>query len=41
MVLIHFFLKNPVLVGRKKSQNVQFLTEASSAVANRERFLAP
>jgi len=41
MVLIHFYLKNPVLVGRKKSQNVQFLTEASSAVANRERFLAP
>jgi nucleosome binding factor SPN SPT16 subunit len=41
MVLIHFYLKNPVLVGRKKSQNVQFLTEASSPVANRERFLAP
>jgi len=31
MVLIHFYLKNPVLVGRKKSQNVQFLTEVVDA----------
>lgn len=34
MVLIHFYLKNPVLVGKKKSQNVQFLTEVSGPVAN-------
>ena len=34
MVLIHFYLKNPVLVGKKKSQNVQFLTEVSGPMAN-------
>jgi len=31
MVLIHFHLKNPVLVGKKKTQGVQFFTEVVDA----------
>jgi nucleosome binding factor SPN SPT16 subunit len=27
MVLVHFHLKNPIMVGKKKQENIQFLTE--------------
>ena len=29
MVLIHFHLQNPILIGKKKTQDVQFLTEVA------------
>ena len=29
MVLIHFHLKHPVMIGRKKSSDIQFFTEVS------------
>ena len=31
MVLIHFNLKNPVMVGKKKSKEIQFYTEVIDA----------
>lgn len=40
MVLIHFHLKNPIMVGKKKHRDVQFFTEvidASQAVDNSRR----
>ncbi|GKY95619.1 hypothetical protein MPSEU_000523200 [Mayamaea pseudoterrestris] len=40
MVLIHFHLKNPIMVGKKRHSDVQFFTEvvdASSAVDNSRR----
>jgi len=40
MVLIHFHLKNPVLIGKKKTKDVQFFTEvidASVALDNARR----
>lgn len=40
MVLIHFHLKNPIMVGKKKQSDVQFFTEAvdaSQAVDNSRR----
>jgi len=40
MVLIHFHLKNPIMIGKKKHSDVQFFTEvidASQAVDNRGR----
>lgn len=40
MVLIHFHLKNPIMVGKKKHNDVQFFTEvieASQAVENSRR----
>jgi len=32
MVLIHFHLKNPVLIGKKKTKDVQFFTEVVAPV---------
>jgi nucleosome binding factor SPN SPT16 subunit len=40
MVLIHFHLKNPIMIGKKKQRDVQFFTEvidASQAVDNSRR----
>ena len=40
MVLIHFHLKNPIMIGKKKHRDVQFFTEvidASQAVENSRR----
>lgn len=40
MVLIHFHLKNPIMIGKKKHRDVQFFTEvidASQAVDNSRR----
>lgn len=40
MVLIHFHLKNPIMIGKKKHSDVQFFTEvidASQAVENARR----
>jgi nucleosome binding factor SPN SPT16 subunit len=40
MVLIHFHLKNPIMIGKKKHHDIQFFTEvvdASQAVDNRQR----
>ena len=40
MVLIHFHLKNPIMIGKKKQSDVQFFTEvvdASQAVDNSRR----
>lgn len=40
MVLIHFHLKNPIMIGKKKHKDVQFFTEvidASQAVDNSRR----
>ena len=40
MVLIHFHLKNPIMIGKKKQKDVQFYTEvvdASQAVDNARR----
>ena len=40
MVLIHFHLKNPIMIGKKKQKDVQFFTEvvdASQAVDNARR----
>lgn len=40
MVLIHFHLKNPIMIGKKRHSDVQFFTEvvdASSAVDNARR----
>lgn len=40
MVLIHFHLKNPIMIGKKKHSDVQFFTEvvdASQAVENSRR----
>jgi nucleosome binding factor SPN SPT16 subunit len=40
MVLIHFHLKNPIMIGKKKHTDVQFFTEvveASQAVDNARR----
>ncbi|ETW06799.1 hypothetical protein H310_02951 [Aphanomyces invadans] len=40
VVLIHFHLKNPIMIGKKKHQDVQFYTEvieSSQALENRRR----
>ena len=31
MVLIHFYLKNPIMIGKKKTSNIQFFTEVIDA----------
>jgi len=44
MVLIHFHLKNPIMIGKKKHKDIQFFTEiieASQAVDNRRNGYDP